>query len=79
MLGGSIAPALPLSLVRGGDDVTVVRVRGNDAIKRHLANLGFVEGAGVHVVTSGGGNIIVLVKGARLGLDAKVAAHVLTA
>ena len=60
-------------------DVTVARVRGNDAIKRHLENLGFVEGSRVHVVSASGSNIIVMVKGARFGLDAKVAAHVMTA
>lgn len=72
-------PAMPLSFARSGDDVTVTRVRGNDAIKRHLENLGFVEGSRVHVVSANGSNIIVMVKGARFGLDAKVAAHVMTA
>lgn len=72
-------PAMPLCFARSGDDVTVARVRGNDAIKRHLENLGFVEGSRVHVVSASGSNIIVMVKGARFGLDAKVAAHVMTA
>ena len=72
-------PAMPLSLVHSGDTVTVARVRGNENIKHHLENLGFVEGSEVHVVSSSGSNIIVTIKGARFGLDAKVAAHVMTA
>lgn len=79
MAQGLGMPAMPLSFAHSGDDVTVSRVRGNDAIKRHLENLGFVEGSQVHVVSASGSNIIVMVKGARFGLDAKVAAHVLTA
>lgn len=72
-------PAMPLSLVRSGDTVTVSRVRGAEDLKRHLVNLGFVEGSEVHVVAASGSNIIVMVKGARFGLDAKVASHVMVA
>ncbi len=73
------APAMPLSMVRAGDTVTVSRVRGNEEMRRHLKEIGFVDGADVHVVTSSGANIIVMIKGARFGLDAKVAQHVMTA
>lgn len=73
------APAMPLSMVRAGDTVTVTRVRGNEEMRRHLQEIGFVDGVDVHVVTSGGANIIVMIKGARFGLDAKVAQHVMTA
>ncbi len=70
---------MPLSLVRAGETVTVARVRGNQDMKRHLQDLGFVEGSQVHVVTSSGSNVIVMVKGARFGLDVKVAQYVMTA
>ena len=70
---------MPLSMVHRGETVQVTRVRGNESLKHHLENLGFVEGAEVHVVTSSKSNVIVLVKGARFGLDAKVASHVMTA
>lgn len=73
------APAMPLSMVRAGDTVTVSRVRGNEEMRRHLKEIGFVDGADVHVVSSSGANIIVMIKGARFGLDAKVAQHVMTA
>ena len=62
-----------------GDTMTVARVKGAADVMRHLETLGFVEGSRVHVVTAGGGNIIVLVKGARFGLDAKVARNVMVA
>lgn len=71
-------PAMPLSLARSGQTVMVSRVRGNEELKHHLEELGFVEGSEVHVVSSSGGNIIVTIKGARFGLDTKVASHVMT-
>ena len=77
MAEGPSMPAMPLSLVRTGGTAHVMRVRGDEAIKRHLENLGFVEGSEVHVVSSSGSNVIVMVKGARFGLDAKVAARVM--
>ena len=46
---------------------------------RHLRELGFVEGAQIRVVSASAANLIVLVKGARLGLDANVARHVMAA
>ena len=72
-------PAMPLSMVRAGETVEVQRVRGNEDMRRHLQEIGFVEGAQVHVVSSSGANIIVLIKGARFGLDAKVAQRIMTA
>ena len=78
MLQGPGLPAMPLSLVAGGDTVTVTRVRGGEDLKRRLADLGFVEGSEVHVVSTSGSNVIVTVKRARFGLDAKVASHVMT-
>lgn len=74
-----IGQTLPLSLVRAGETVTVCRVRGNEDMKRHLQEIGFVDGAEVHVVSSSGSNIIVLVKGARFGIDVKVAQHIMAA
>ena len=52
-----IGQTLPLSLVRAGETVTVCRVRGNEDMKRHLQEIGFVDGAEVHVVSSSGSNL----------------------
>lgn len=78
MVQGPKAPAMPLSLVKAGETVTVERVKGVEDMRRHLQELGFVEGAEVHVVSNSGANIIVMIKGARFGIDAKVAIHIMT-
>ena len=51
---------------------------GNEDMKHHLKDLGFVEGNEIHVVSSSGANIIVTVLGARFGIDSKVAMHIMT-
>ena len=68
---------MPLSMVGSGEQVRVARVRGTEELRHHLANLSFVEGADVHVVSKNPSGIIVTVKGSRLGLDAKTAMHVM--
>ena len=70
---------MPLSMAHAGDTVTVSRVKGNEEMKRHLQELGFVEGSEVHVVSNSGANSIVMVKGARFGLDARVGKNVMVA
>ena len=62
---GPQMPAMPLSMVKAGETVRVSRVKGNEDMKHHLKDLGFVEGNEIHVVSSSGANIIVTVLGAR--------------
>lgn len=64
---GPQMPAMPLSMVKAGETVRVSRVKGNEDMKHHLKDLGFVEGNEIHVVSSSGANIIVTVLGARFG------------
>ena len=69
---------LPLSMARAGDAVTVTRVRGREDFTRHLAELGFVPGAVVEVVSQGASGTIVRVKGCQLGLDRDTAKRIST-
>lgn len=70
---------MPLSVVRPGDAATVRGVRGASDMRRHLQEIGFVDGARVQVVAASGANVIVNIKGARFGLDAALARHVMVA
>lgn len=80
MAGNAAAGAqLPLALVHEDEAVTVVKVRGNDEMCRHLENLGFVEGAQVKVVSQGSASgTICQVKGSQLGIDRNTAMHITT-
>lgn len=78
---GSVARSaqLPLCMVREGETVHVLKVRGNDDFHKRLEALGFVEGAEVLVVSqSGNSGTIVKVKGSQLGVDRQTGMHVVT-
>lgn len=61
-------------LAMAGDDAGIVRdLRGNAETRHHLESLGFVQGASVRVVSSMGGNLIVDVKGSRIGIGKALA------
>ncbi len=56
----------------------VARVGGNPATKKHLANLGFVEGAVITVVAdTGDGNMIVNVKESRVAIIKQMASKIM--
>ncbi|MCI6088782.1 MAG: FeoA family protein [Absicoccus porci] len=68
---------MPLSLADMNTVYVVKRVTGNDQIRKHLATLGFVEGAEVQVVQSIDGNLIVEVKNVRVAIDESLARRVM--
>jgi len=73
-----VSGAIPLALVTPGVDVQVLSIKGRDNTKRFLANLGFVEGAIVSVVTELDGNVIVSIKDTRVALNKAMATRILT-
>lgn len=67
---------MPLLMARRGETNKISAVRGKDEIKRFLANLGFVEGSTVTVISEIDGNLIVNVKDARIALSKQMAAKI---
>ena len=67
---------MPLLMARRGETNKISAVRGKDDIKRFLANLGFVEGSDVTVISEIDGNLIVNVKDARIALSKQMAAKI---
>ena len=68
---------MPLTLANIGEENLIHRVGGNAEVKKHLENLGFVVGGTVTVVTSMGGNLIVNVKEARVGISREMAQRIM--
>lgn len=64
---------MPITLSQPGDEVTIIRIKGNDSHRKFLANLGFVVGEKVKVITSLKGNLIVCIKGCRVALSKPMA------
>ena len=67
---------MPLLMARRGETNKISAVRGKDEIKRFLANLCFVEGSAVTVISEIDGNLIVNVKDARIALSKQMAAKI---
>lgn len=67
---------MPLLMARRGETNMISAVHGKDEIKRFLANLGFVEGSDVTVISEIDGNLIVNVKDARIALSKQMAAKI---
>ena len=70
---------MPLTMAPVGQASKIQRVGGNDETKRFLANLGFVVGSEVTVISSIGGNVIVNIKDSRVAINQDMARHIMVA
>ena len=68
---------MPLTMVGVGESRPILRIGGSDKVRKHLENLGFVEGETVRVVSDIGGNLIVQVKDARVAISRELAIKIL--
>ncbi|ASS37553.1 FeoA family protein [Mogibacterium pumilum] len=68
---------IPITLVNEGELVTVKKITGSDAIRQHLAELGFVVDADVKVVSAFNGNVILQVHGAKIALNESMARRIM--
>ncbi|WP_334298476.1 FeoA family protein [Pseudobutyrivibrio sp.] len=64
---------MPLVVAPTGVEQMIKRIGGNEEVKRHLQELGFVPGGYVTVVSEIGGNLIVNVKESRVAVDKQLA------
>lgn len=68
---------MPLTMSKTGETVTIGRITGKDEVRQHLAELGFVVGSDLTVVSAIGGNMIVQVKDSRVALDQSMANRIM--
>jgi ferrous iron transport protein A len=60
---------MPLTFAETGREYVIRRVAGNDDVRRHLEELGFVTDGKVTVVNVIQGNVIVNVKNVRVAIS----------
>ena len=60
---------MQMSDMKEGDRARIVRVTGDEAVKRHLGALGFVAGTVVKVVGASYGNLILAVHESRVAVN----------
>jgi ferrous iron transport protein A len=60
---------MPLTMASVGDTNIIRKITGKDEVRQHLAELGFVVGEEVRVISEIGGNMILSIKESRIALD----------
>ena len=68
---------MPLGMASVGDINTIQKITGKDELRQHLAELGFVVGEQVTVVSEMGGNMILSIKDCRIALDKTMAMRIM--
>ncbi len=68
---------IPLVLADVGEEQIIQKVGGSQALKQHLADLGFVPGGAVTVLAAIGGNVIVRVKESRVAISREMAQKIM--
>ena len=68
---------LPLTMCRAGEVCFIKKISGRDEVRQHLAELGFVVGEKVTVVSELAGNLIVQVKESRVAVDEALARKIM--
>ena len=68
---------MPLSLMSVGTRNRLKAVTGHAGVRKHLATLGFVEGAEVSIIGELNGNLILGVMDSRVAIDKKLAERIL--
>lgn len=68
---------MPLTMANIGEVNEIKRIGGNEETRRFLANLGFVVGAEITVVSAIGGNVIVNIKDSRVAVNSDMARHIM--
>ena len=68
---------MPLTMAGIGETNIILRIGGNEETRRFLANLGFVAGTEVVVLSKLGGNVIVNVKDSRVAVNEDMARHIM--
>lgn len=68
---------MPLGMAMVGETNTIKKITGRDDARKHMAQLGFVEGEEVRVVSELGGNLILSVKDSRIALDRAMAMRIM--
>ena len=68
---------MPLGMANVGDVNIIKKINGRDEVRQHLAELGFVVGTEVTVVSELGGNLILQVKESRIALDKTMAMRIM--
>jgi ferrous iron transport protein A len=64
-------------MVRNGEENSIKKVGGKEEIRQFLANLGFVPGSHVKIISEISGNVIVSIKESRVAISREMASKIM--
>ena len=70
---------MPLSMMEQGDTRVITDFKGQEEMKRHLQDLGFIRGEKVRVVGENPSGMILVVKGVKVALNRGLANRIMVA
>lgn len=70
---------MPICIAPAGRELEIRKVGAEDKVKKHLQEMGITVGGKITLISSSGGNVIVVVKEGRLCLDKTLAGKILVA
>lgn len=68
---------MPLTMASLGETYSIQKITGQDEVRQHLAELGFVVGVQVAIISEIAGNMILSVKDTRIALDKTMANRIM--
>lgn len=68
---------MPLTPANAGKETIIRQIGRSPGLKKHLADIGFVAGRNVMVVSTIGGNLIVNVKESRVAISRETAVKIM--
>ena len=68
---------MPLILADTGEEAVIKHIGGSPEMKKHLEDMGFVEGGAVTVLNTIGGNLIVKIKESRVAISKEMAGKIM--
>ncbi|MDE5943846.1 MAG: ferrous iron transport protein A [Clostridia bacterium] len=70
---------MPIAFAPSGRELVIRKVGTDEKTRKHLQEMGISEGGVITLLSSSGGNVIVIVKEGRLCLDRDLAGKILVA
>jgi len=68
---------MPLMMAQTGVENSIKKVGGKEEIRQFLANLGFVPGSHITVISEIAGNVIVNIKESRVAISKEMAEKIM--
>lgn len=70
---------MPLAMMEQGETRMITEFRGQEDVKRHLQDLGFIKGETVRVIGDHASGMILMVKGTKIALNRALANKIMVA